>query len=259
MKLWFQYFYWFTIQNLGSWFLVNIASNLQYMCMVLKLQALPISKTILTIGLHLEMFYMLSNCKHEDCHFNFHNWSWLYYNLKSSTFVWFICLRYLCEIDLHVHVFTIMFKKSKMLNDQYRCTRLRVEWLLCEPNTTKYNNGGLKNDAMIGWIGVVSRHCDHLLVPVSWSACVCAYGKYDFLMLILRRLWYTNKAFDLLALLGNCNQIFTRNEITKQFCILLHVLYFKYEKCCTNFEPLFPANLTYFHHFPYTYLILSQP
>ena len=44
MNSWFHYFYWFTIQKLGSWFLVNIASNLQYMCMVL-LQAHPMSLT----------------------------------------------------------------------------------------------------------------------------------------------------------------------------------------------------------------------
>ena len=64
-----------------------IASNLQYRCMVLKLWALPMSQTISTIGLHLEMFHMLINCKHEDCHFNYQNYSLLYYDLKSSILV----------------------------------------------------------------------------------------------------------------------------------------------------------------------------
>ena len=105
-------------------------------------------------------------------------------------------------------------------------------------------------DAMIGRIGVVSHHLRSLLGAIRFNrfACLCMRGRI-FLMFRLGRLYCTSRVFDLLASSKKCNQLFTRNKITKQRAF--HIVSFSpsLKNVAQNFKPLGLAESPYFHSY----------
>ena len=87
-----------------------------------------------------------------------------------------------------------------------------LKWLIIKVGPLKGCND--KWVVVIGWSGYVSHNMQSLLGAIDLTilcAFVCKVG----------RLQYTNKGVDLLATLGKCSYLFTRNKFTKKLAFLI--------------------------------------